>query len=488
MRAIWDGNYPEGDLKMRSNSKKVALALAIGACLISLPAEAEYQLQPAIPIDAQSENMLPPALPIDGSGQTAQPSAPPMGQPPMGQPSMGQQSDATELTGEVTVENDSKTIVWQSIKTKKPDTCAILARKKANVNISTSNIVKEGDSASEQDSNFTGRNAAVLANDSKVTLSGSDITTHGKGANGIFATGSKSEIHVSEVTIETTKDSSRGLDATFGGTINAEKVTITTKGAHCAAIATDRGEGTITAEDCKLETSGEGSPVIYSTGNITLNSSYGVANGSEMAVVEGKNSISMRNTALFGYKLQGVMLYQSTSGDAAAGTATFTADRSELHNESTGPVFFVTNTTAVANLSRTDVHSKGTVLANVAASRWGQSGANGGDFTINAVKQGLSGDITCDNISRVTLNLTQKSSLTGAVNPDGKALYSAVSIDDSSTWNVTKDSHVTVIKSGKADFSNIKSHGHTVTYDRSQNPQLDGRTYNLPGGGHLIPA
>ena len=53
-------------------------------------------------------------------------------------------------------------------------------------------------------------------------------------------------------------------------------------------LATDRGEGTITVEAAKLTTSGAGSPVIYSTGNITANNVNGVANNSEIGVVEGK--------------------------------------------------------------------------------------------------------------------------------------------------------------------------------------------------------
>ena len=42
----------------------------------------------------------------------------------------------------------------------------------------------------------------------------------------------------------------------------------------------------------KLTTSGAGSPVIYSAGNITANNVNGVANNSEIGVVEGKNSIT----------------------------------------------------------------------------------------------------------------------------------------------------------------------------------------------------
>lgn len=55
-------------------------------------------------------------------------------------------------------------------------------------------------------------------------------------------------IDVENTNIHTKGDSSRGLDATYKGTVNGKNLTITTEGAHSATLATDRGEGTITAE------------------------------------------------------------------------------------------------------------------------------------------------------------------------------------------------------------------------------------------------
>ena len=46
-------------------------------------------------------------------------------------------------------------------------------------------------------------------------------------------------------------------------------------------------------------------------------------------------------------------------------------------------MFFITNTRATANLERTVLKQSGAVLVNVTSSRWGKTGANGGDFTLN---------------------------------------------------------------------------------------------------------
>lgn len=91
-------------------------------------------------------------------------------------------------------------------------------------------------------------NAGVLVDSSSsATLKNMKITTSAKGANAVFSTGTDSKIYISDSEISTTKDSSRGLDATYGGYIETDNVKISTQGGSCASLATDRGEGTVIA-------------------------------------------------------------------------------------------------------------------------------------------------------------------------------------------------------------------------------------------------
>ena len=77
---------------------------------------------------------------------------------------------------------------------------------------------------------------------------------------------------------------------------------------------------------CSLSTEGAGSPLIYSTGEISVSKTKGIATGAQMVVVEGKNTANVfENSELkcngIGNRKNidacGVMLYQSFSGDAA---------------------------------------------------------------------------------------------------------------------------------------------------------------------------
>jgi len=66
----------------------------------------------------------------------------------------------------------------------------------------------------------------------------------------------------------------------------------------------------------------------------------------------------------------------------------------------------------------------------------------------------------------------------------------SLSLDASSTWTVTADCALRGFSDADKTFSNVKSNGHTVTYDAmdTSNASLGGKTYKLPGGGQLTPS
>lgn len=339
---------------------------------------------------------------------------------------------------------------------------------------------QQGKSASEL-------TATKIVDGETATLSGETYEATETDANAVFATGETAKVTAKHLKIHTKNNSSRGLDATYGGTIEAEDVDITTEGEHCAALATDRGEGTVTVHDGTFATSGQGSPNVYSTGAISVYDSTGKAMASEIAVVEGKNSIVLDGVDLTGSKDHGVMLYQSFSGDAGVGEASFSAKDSTLRNLSDGPMFFVTNTKAKASLTSVELQQAGSVLVNVAASRWGTTGANGGDFTLSAREQVLTGDVKADALSSITLQLGDAADYEGAFNADNTAKNAAITLTSAAKWTLTSDAYVTTIADAAKDFENIASNGHNIYYDASAATALGGKTYDLPGGGKLLP-
>jgi len=386
-------------------------------------------------------------------------------------------SSSVEATGATTVTDDQT--LTDTYETSDEDTSVILVTDGGNATITGATITKSGgDSSNTENSEFYGVNAGILVQEgSTATITGATISTDATGSNAVFATGEDAKITISDSTITTTGASSaRGLDATYGGTIIGDNLTVTTQGNSCATLATDRGEGTVTVTDSTLETNGSGSPVIYSTGTISIDNTTGTANGSQAVVVEGKNSATVTNSTLTCTATPnrddvdqcGVMLYQSMSGDASEGTASFTAEGSTIEISSssdyykTAPMFFVTNTDAEINLTNTKlVYGSGVLLSVEGTDEWGTSGSNGGDVTLTAKNQTLEGDIEVDKISTLTMTLTD-SDYTGTINGDNTASSISLTLDAESTITLTGDTYVTSLDDEDEDYSNINFNGYKL--------------------------
>ena len=410
-----------------------------------------------------------------------------------------------ETQGPLTVSGQIVNKANENYATSSSDTSVVTVTNGGSLSLDNSVIKKSGgDTSNTESSDFTGLNAAVLVNSASfINLTNADITTNAKGANAVFVTGSSSQAYVENVTITTGKDSSRGLDATYSGTIIAHNVTINTSGDHCAATATDRGEGTLYVYDSVLNTNGYGSPSIYSTGNINVYDSTGSATASSIAVIEGKNSITIDgcefNTYSYGRTTHGidccaVMIYQSMSGDASVGTGSFTSTDCVLSVSpessvySSAPFFFITNTDAEIYLENTEINYGSGILINVSGNtgEWGRSGSNGGDLSFTSVNQVLSGNIYVDSISTAVLKLSS-TRISSAINPSNTAGSISLSLSGDSTWSLTGNSYLTTFSDDDTTLSNIQSNGYNIYYKSSANSWLNGATIVLNGGGKLIP-
>jgi hypothetical protein len=258
---------------------------------------------------------------------------------------------------------------------------------------------------------------------------------------------------------------------TGGGVMNAENLTITTAGTSSAAIRSDRGGGTVTVNKGTYKTTGKGSPAIYSTADITVKNATLIATASEGAIIEGKNSITLENVNLTdtNNSLNGqsttyknVFLYQSMSGDAATGKAVFTAKNSTITTNK-GDSFYVTNTTAEINLENdTIVNNDSTgIFLRIQKDSWGNSGSNGGTVTLNMTNQKATGNIVVDSISKLTMNLANGSSFSGAINSDNTGEVE-LTLDSSSEINLTGDTYLKSLTNADTTNSNIHTNGYKL--------------------------
>ena len=322
------------------------------------------------------------------------------------------------------------------------------------VSMSNTAVIKTGDSGQGDEADFYGDNAAVFAaNGGTLTLSNMVVETNGTHANAVFSYGEGTTVNVSDSYIETSGNCSGGIMTTGGGTMKAENLTINTSGNSSAAIRSDRGGGTVTVTGGSYTTGGTGSPVIYSTADITVNNAEMESTASQGVVVEGKNSVTLNNVELTADNntknsdksdyYQAVMIYQSMSGDADEGTSSFTMNGGRLTNAN-GDIFFVNNTATTIDLSGAEIiNNGGGIFLRAEAAGWGNEGSNGGHVNMTASDQEINGDMVVDQVSELNLYLKDNSVFTGAINSDGAAGSVYVEIEAGSRWVLTGDSYIT---------------------------------------------
>lgn len=225
----------------------------------------------------------------------------PPGNPPSGKGGPDTQSyDYTgSYTGVLSADGSEQNRTNETVSAVEKDQNALLARNGGTLTITDGTIEKTGEDTDEDACNFYGVNSIALSSGSNslLKIQGSSLTSDSKGSNAVFATDGATA-YVYDSTISTSKDNSRGLDATYSGTIVADNLNITTQGDHSAAIATDRGGGNVSITDSLLSTSGSGSPLLYSTGDIEADAVQGTASGSQIAGLEGYNKILIYNSNL----------------------------------------------------------------------------------------------------------------------------------------------------------------------------------------------
>ena len=427
--------------------------------------------------------------------------------PPGGFGGPGSQQKDIKYTGATTL-TAAATENGKAYESRKADESALLVSTKEAVTISQPTINKTGNSDGGDKCSFYGVNAALLVKDgSTTTIKGGTISSNATGANGVFsyggnggrngAEGDGTTVIIEDTKITTTGNGSGGIMTTGGGVTKAKNLTVNTSGRSSAPIRTDRGGGVVTVEGGNYTSSGQGSPVIYSTADITVSNAVLTSTMSEGAVIEGKNNITLNNCQMtvsntrrnsHAQFLDGIMLFQSFSGDAATGNSHFTMNGGTLINRQ-GHLIHVTNTNAIITLNGVKLvnDDPAKVLLSVCADGW-QGAGNGrsseshharmngrvvtdedvvNKATLNAVSQQLEGNILVGSDSELTMTLTDGSTFTGSIggnitNAAGDTVSTEtgkvdVTLGDGCTWNLTADTHIT---SFTGDTSQIKANGY----------------------------
>lgn len=433
------------------------------------------------------------------------------------------------LTGVVIISGQSKALSKGQVASTKPDMSAMYIERNAQVSLDTVDLSGSGDVSLIADGRSSGLDSALLVgSQSAVSVTGGHISTTGKGANAAFVGDQGSKLSLKNVAIATHASDAFGVEATGGGSVLADSITVATSADRATAVAVQTPGSRATLTGGHFSTAGSAANAFFVAGALDASNVTAEAGDADGLMTQGARAVTLTDTHLSagGY---GAMLYADNAaargggpgggpggghggprgmggpgGDKAgppAPNAQVNPDAVPLTDDAplrrtdftmTGGVlkahralFYVTNLHAEITLDHVTAQSETGVLVRSAADQWGPLGRNGGEVHLVARHQTLTGDFATDVISSIALSMSDQSVLTGATTPNVD-----VDMDASSQWVLTGDTNVGKLTDAAIvgdTVPNITGNGHTLTYDHRHNPQLANKTYALAGGGQLVP-
>ena len=393
------------------------------------------------------------------------------------------------LTSVYTINNETQTLNGDVFQSSSNNENALLVSEEGQLTLQNASIHKSGTITQSEAENSYGQNAALaVIGGSHASLTNTTITSSSPESNGVVVAGENSSIQATDLAITTIGDNSNGMDTTYNGQLEASNVNITTTGAYSAPVSVSQNHSKIHITGGKLSASHAVSPCLFSAGNLTVDSVTG-SSQNNAASIEG-GSVTWLDSSFTSAGNYGILLYETS--DSTAGSSSFSSENSRLTATATDSIFYATNTTAYIDLTNTIIDSSSNLLLNCSGNsngNWGEEGDNGAIVKLNADTQTLQGNIQCDSISEVSINLKNNSRLTGAVNTANTGDLVSMQLDSSSQWNVTDTSYVHVLKNSNSNCSNTISNGNIIYYEdtNSANDWLDGETIELDNGGSLTP-
>lgn len=393
---------------------------------------------------------------------------------------------------------------------KEDNKSVIQVSNKAKYNATNLELTKESGKSTDFDSStLYGLNSTFIAKEgSEIFLEDSKLSSSISYSSAFFATGLETTATLNNVELSTDKDNSSALNASSEAKIDISNSEIKTKGNNSDAIKTLDANSLININDSTIITEGQNSTLLYSKGKIEALNIKGTSN-SYLAIIEDRNSLELTKANLItngqdktiNEYLGAFLIYSQESASASNNYTSAKLDIIdsiiEINKDSSWydktPLFYLTNTEANINITNTTLkYGSDILLKAVANSEYGDIGDNAASVTLTATDQELTGEIIVDSNSKVRLNLNN-STYEGKINVDNLSANVDVTFDYDSRWELTGDSYINILQITKTDYLRknvrkyIRSNGYNVYYNSANNEWLEGRTYNLQGGGKLIP-
>jgi hypothetical protein len=234
-----------------------------------------------------------------------------------------------------------------------------------------------------------------------------------------------------------------------------------------SAIMTIGNDGNIILNKGNYTTSGISSPVINTSSNVEVSNALLKASRSGAIELINKGSISLNKVVLESYDLtslrnyihKNIFIYNNDEKNIEQ--SIFKSKKSTITTNQ-GSVFFVTNANTKIDLIDNTFINKTTDFLKVLSNNYGTKDNNGGNVSLNMRKQKVSGNITVDKLSTLSMDLSDNSFYKGVINKNNTAKNISVTLDIDSKIVLDDDSYITSLVNEDSNNSNIYLNGHKL--------------------------
>lgn len=337
----------------------------------------------------------------------------------------------------------------------------------------------------EQEDVIKGEEALIKADNKETMLSDEEYGSSEDNIVGILSLNPQGRLDLSRISVEMKGKNSAGVASQAGGYIEGDQLNILTTGNVSPALKTYDKNSVIDVSDGNIETTGENSPCISSSGNISISNITAVSHNSSALSIKAGGIVNLKDSNILSYS-GSVLEMVSDKNDTDVQTSKLIVNESSLRAKKDEALMKISGEDLLARFISSSLSCDSGILADITS----DNNRNGGKLLLYGVSQDFNGWITCDHESKVKLVLSEGSKFKGAINIDDLAYYSKVYISGDSDWELTADSYISSIVNEKEDCSNINSNGYNIYYDKDRlaNKWLEGRSVELKGGGMLTPS
>lgn len=335
----------------------------------------------------------------------------------------------------------------------------VISNNNSNITLHFSTLTKlSGDSTDLENVNLYGLNALYLATSGTTNnLISNTILDKAKGSVAIISSGQQAVINLSDSKVTTLSSrNTPGLIANQGGTINANNITLSTKGRNSPALWSNTEDGTINIQNSHLETNSSSSPLIKNNGNIILTNVTGTANASQILESSGGTTEIYSSTLMAsGQKARndsqdtGLKITSSKENILKIKDSSINISSNYLYYN-TAPLFLLENTNATINIENTFLNTGSNILFQITNS----------NTNLTLINMTTSGNLKMSN-SKIYITL-ESTTYTGCLVSDDDSNIE-IKLDKNSTWILTADTIIDKLDNEDETNENIKLNGYKLT-------------------------